>query len=243
MAYTPPNTFTDGQVLSADNLKANDDALKIYLHEGIVSGDLKTSAWVQARHIQAPVLDSITGVQHGVTGIQGSQWDGGALVRCQFGTALLTGKRYGTTEPTQDESWVAVPQTTFSIQLHKTSPAPKVIFHWWMESNNGPDNGTRSQGANAYMWVTEDVRSPSTSNEVVPGYAQEVVNNHKNWASASVGNPPGGPAYPYTLLGYGNMSGTKVYETTQKISVGLVHWSTIDRSAIINWGIALEVYY
>jgi hypothetical protein len=243
MAYTPPNTFVDGQVLSADELKANDDALKIYLHEGIVSGDLKATPWVQTRHIQAPVLDPIRGVQHGVTGIQGSQWDGGALVRCQFGTALLTGQRFATTYPSGTNSWVEIPQTTFSIGIRKASPAAKVIFHWWMESNNGPDDGGRSTGAGAYMWVTENIRDPLSAANVVPGYAQEVINNHGDFAAGTVGNPPAGPKYPYTLLGYGNMSGTKVYETTQEISVGLVHWSNIDRSAIINWGIALEVYY
>jgi hypothetical protein len=244
MAYTPPNTFVDGNVLSAGALKANDDALKVYLHEGVVTADLKNTAWVQTRHIQAPILDPITGVQHGVTGIQGSQWDGGALVRCQFGTAFLTGKRYGVTEPTTLENWAAIPQTSFTIGLRKTVPHPTVIFHWWMESNNGPDNGDRTQGAGAYMWVTENIRDSSLgTTNIVPAHAQEVVNNHKAWVTASTGNPPGGPRYPYTLLGYGNMSGTKVYKTGRDISVGLVHWSTIDRSAIINWGIALEVYY
>ena len=243
MAYPPPNTFVDGQALESGELKANDDALKVYLHEGIITADLKATAWVQSRHIQAPVLDPFTGVQHGVTGIQGSQWDGGALVRCTFGTALLTGKRYATSEPTKDASWLDIPQTTFSIGLRKTSPRATVIFHWWMESNNGPDNGNRSQGSDAYMWATEATRDPTAASNVVPWYAQETVNNHEGWASASGGNPPAGPKYPYTLLGYGNMSGTQVFTTNQDITIGLVHWSTIDRSAIINWGVALEVYY
>ena len=241
MAYTPPNTFTNGQTLSADNLKANDDALKIYLHEGIVTGDLKTSAWVQARHIQSPVLKPITGVQHGGTGIQGSQWGGGALVRAQFGTALLTGQRFGTTV-TNDEAFAVVPQTTFTIGLRKQAT---IIFHWWMESNNGPDNGNRGQGANAYMWVTEFNASGSFSTlgvkNIVQTFAQEAVNNSEGFTP--LGAPPGGPHYPYTLLGYGNMSGTKVFTTSNDLAVGLAHWSTIDRSAIINWGIALEVYY
>lgn len=241
MSYAPPSTFVDGNVLAAGALKANDDALKVYLHEGIIPADLKATAWVQSRHIQSPILDPIVGVQHGVTGIQGSQWDGGALVRCQFGTALMTGQRYATKSPSKEASWVAIPQTTFSIGLRQTVPQAKVIFHWWMESNNGPDDGARSLGTLAYMWVTENIRHPSAAGNVVPGYAQEAINNHANFTTA--GNPPAGPARPYTLLGYGNMSGTRVYETNQDISVGLVHWSMIDRSAIINWGISLEVYY
>lgn len=238
MAYSPPNTFASGQPLTAADLKGNDDALRLYLHEGVVAGDLQaTPAWVDARHIQSPVLDPITGIQHGVTGIQGSQWDGGATVRCQFGSALLTGKRYGASTT----NWVEVPQATFSLVLRRQAT---VIFHWWMESMNGPDTGPRSQGANAYMWVTEynnsGLSAGTALKNVTQSYAEEVVNNHQGFTTD---NPPAGAYYPYQHLGYGNMAGVKVFTATDNLAVGLAHLSTIDRSAIINWGVALEVYY
>jgi len=237
MAYTPPNVFANGNEFTAGDVKENDDALRIYLHEGVVAGDLlNSSAWVQTRHVQAPVLDAITGVQHGVTGYQGSQWDGGALVRCQFGSAFLTGKRYGNTA---DSSFEVVPQTTFGVDLRRTAT---VIFHWWMESLNGPDDGPRSLGANAYMWVTEYTTTDGTGvgiKNVVQSYAEEAQNAQTFQAN----NPPGGPAVPYSIRGYGNMSGVKVFTATNKLAVGLAHLSTIDRSAIINWGVSLEVYY
>jgi hypothetical protein len=236
MAYSPPFTFSAGQVLPAASLKGNDDALRLYLHEGIVAGDIRTSPWVDARHVQSPVLDPITGIQHGVTGIQGSQWGGGALVRCQFGSAFLTAKRYGTSS----SSWEVVPQTTFGIDLRR---AAKVVFHWWMESMNGPDNGPRSKGADAYMWVNEYVSGGLLSGtgalSVTNSFGQEVINNHEGWETAV----PGGAQYPYSLLGYGNMSGTKVFSATDRLAVGLAHLSTIDRSAIVNWGVSLEVFY
>lgn len=238
MSYTPPNVFADGTPLLAADVKENDDALRVYLHEGVVAGDLLNTAWVQTRHVQAPVIDAFSGVQHGVTGFQGSQWDGGALVRCQFGSAFLTGKRYGATV---EDNWEVVPQTAFTLDLRRTAT---VIFHWWMESMNGPDNGPRSLGADAYMWVTEytagGLLAGTGVKSVVPTYAEEVVNNHLGWTA---NNPPAGPETPYSILGYGNMSGVKVFSGTNKLAVGLAHLSTIDRSAIINWGIALEVYY
>jgi hypothetical protein len=149
MAYTPPNSFTNNTSFVASAVKANDDALKIYLHEGIVGADLLNSAWVETRHVQAPVIDAFSGVQHGITGYQGAQWDGGTTVRAQFGSAFLTGKRYGANTT---DNWEVVPQTCFSLDLRRQAT---VIFHWWMESVNGPDNGERTLGNDAYMWVTE----------------------------------------------------------------------------------------
>jgi hypothetical protein len=238
MPYIPPNTFTTGQPIEAGDVKGNDDALKVYLHESVVTGDLRATPWVQTRHIQAPVLEPMTGIQHGVSGIQGSQWDGGALVRCQFVSAMLTGKRYGASA----ETFEIIPQTTFSIGLRQTAT---VLFHWWMESNNGPDNGTRSFGANAYMWVCEYNAGGALAGTGVKSITQihalEAVNNSEGFTLA--GNPPSGPDYPYTLLGYGNMSGTKLYSGTDNLAVGLAGLSLIDRSAIINWGVYIEAYY
>ena len=244
MAYTPPHTFVDGNALVASQVKGNDDALKVYLHENVVAGDLVASNWVDTEHIQAPVVDSFAGVQHGVTGFQGSQWEGGALVRCQFGSALLTGRRYGAT--TDSDSWAVIPQTTFGLGLRKTAT---IIFHWWMESNNGPDKGPGNGGAAAHMWVSEysasGLLAGTGSKIIVPTYSQECVQHYQGFALTSLGYniKTSGALLPYTLLGYGNMSGTSVFSATDNLAVGLAHLSTIDRSAIINWGIALEVYY
>ncbi len=238
MPYVQPNAYVDGQPFSAADTKGNDDALKVYLHEGVVRGDLRPTKWVDTHHIQAPIYEAIPGVQHGVSGLQGSQWAGGSLVRCQFVTALTTGKRYGAST----ETWDVIPQTCFSIGLRK--PAT-VLLHWWMESNNGPDNGARSSGVNAYMWVNEyssgGLLTGTGARSIVNVHAQEVIQNHQGWTNI---NPPAGPSWPYTLLGYGNMSGTKVWNNlSDNLAVGLAGLSTIDRSAIINWGIYLEAYY
>ena len=240
MAYTPPHTFVDGNALNASQVKGNDDALKVYLHENVVAGDLVASNWVDTEHIQAPVVDSFAGVQHGVTGFQGSQWEGGALIRCQFGSSFLTGAT------SSDDSWSIIPQTTFSLGLRKSST---IIFHWWMESNNGPDTRPGGLGSGAYMYVSEYSASGLLAGtglkSVIKQHSQECVQNYSGFASTTAGfsQKTSGALRPYTLIGYGNMSGTQVMTAADNLTVGLVHLSTIDRSAIINWGIALEVYY
>jgi len=45
MAYTKPNNFTDGSVLSASDLDGNDQALKKYINQGIIAADLKDNAF------------------------------------------------------------------------------------------------------------------------------------------------------------------------------------------------------
>jgi hypothetical protein len=237
MAYSKPNSFTNGQPLTGTALKGNDDALKVYLHEGVIAGDLKATPWIETRHIQPPILEPITGIQHGVTGVQGSQWTGGVAVKAQFATAFLTAARSGTTN---QDSWEIVPQTTMQFTLRRNA---LVMFHWWMESNNGPDNSAASPGADGYLWVSEyssgGLASGTGKKSIVQSSATECVQNHQGWIS----NPPGGPLYPYTLLGYGNMAGTQIFPRSSDVCVGLAHLSLIDRSAIINWGVHIEAYY
>lgn len=237
MAYAKPNTFADGNPLTATDIKGNDDALKVYLHDGVVAGDLKNAAWIETRHIQPPILEPIPGIQHGITGVQGSQSRTGAVVRCQFATSFLTAGRSGTTN---QESWAVIPQTTMQFTLRKSA---RVLFHWWMESNNGPDNAAASAGADAYLWVSEydagGLLAGTGKKSVVQTYATECIQNYKVWQT----NPPAGPAYPYTIVGYGNMAGTKLFSKSDTVVVGLAHLSLIDRSAIINWGVTIEAYY
>lgn len=236
MAYSKPVTFSAAQPLNAADVKTNDDALKVYLHEGVAAGDLENTPWIETRHVQQPVIDSITQVQHGVTGFQGSQWDGGVLARCTFGTAFLTGKRYDASLGNIE----IIPQTTFSVDLRR--PAT-VLFHWWMESMNGPDNGPRSLGSNAYLYVTEynssGLIAGTGAKSSTSAYMSESVNNHAGWQA----NPPGAAAEPYVMQGYGNSSGTKLLNTSGALTLGLCHVTNIDRCAILNWGVTIEAYY
>lgn len=236
MAYSKPNTFTNGQPLKASDVKGNDDALKVYLHQGVTGSDLLNSQWIQTKHIQQPVLDLMTGVQHGITGFQGSQWDGGAFVRCQFGTGFLTGKRYNASLGTNE----VIPQTAMGFDLRR--PAT-VIFHWWMETVNGPDTGDRSPGTDAYLYVGDYTSGGLLAGLGVRSTVPEFFSESPQRNGGFAPNFPGGSAEPYVLQGYGNLSGTKVMQSSGALAVGLLHVSTIDRCAILNWGLSLEVYY
>lgn len=236
MAYNAPNTIPANSPLQASAIKGNDDALKVYLHEGVDPGDLRQTPWIQTRHIQKPVVDAISSVQHGITGFQGSQWDGGVLARATFGTGFLTGKRYNATLGNIE----IIPQTTFTLDLRKQAV---VVFHWWIEGNNGPDNGSRTAGNNAYIYITEYNSSGLLAGTGIKGttsaYMSESVQNYNGWQV----NPPGGPAEPYVCQGYNNSGGTKVLNTSGSLTVGLCHVTNIDRCVCLNWGVTIEAYY
>ena len=46
MAFTPPNTFVDGSIVTAADMQGNDQALRVYLHRGIVAGDFEATKWI-----------------------------------------------------------------------------------------------------------------------------------------------------------------------------------------------------
>jgi hypothetical protein len=83
MPYSPPNTFTTKLV--ASEFSGNSDALRVYLHEGIPTGDIAAADQFQTRHIVGPPLyDPTSGIQHGVTGHQGGLVSTSSLTRLTF---------------------------------------------------------------------------------------------------------------------------------------------------------------
>ena len=73
MAFSP-TSFPASSPLLATTMLENDDKLRKYLHEGIVSGDLQSgSAWVDTKHVQPPRIDPVRNVQHGATGHLGGR--------------------------------------------------------------------------------------------------------------------------------------------------------------------------
>jgi len=232
MAYTPPNSFSAGTALTSSNIQGNVDALRVYLHEGVVPADLRNAQFIDGRHVQPPLYDPIRGLQHGVTGYQGGQWSGGAAVRVTFATSALTGRRY-----TGASKFEVLPGTAFSLDIR--APAT-CLFHYWFELEAGPDDGARGPGTDErYTYVAPYVGDVGL---VISSASLETVNNYNGWAATS---PPAGAQNPHTWIGYGQHDGVHLHTSTgpQRYTVGLAALSFIDRTAILNWGVAVEVTY
>ena len=232
MAFTPPNTFTGATTLTSSAMSGNLDALKVYLHDGVVAGDLLVGKFIDSRHVLTPEYDAIQGLQNGVSGMQGGQWSGGASVRVTFSTSMLTGRRY-----TGSQSWAAVPGTAFKLELRA---AATCLFHWFVEVEAGPDDGSRGPGTDArYAYFAPYVGNLSL---ISTSQSQEVVNNYNGWEAAATAK---GAQQPYTYIGWGNLDGVHLHTTTgpQMLTVGLGTHSNIDRVAVLNWGVAVEITY
>lgn len=234
MAYTPPNTFAPNTVINSLEVQGNSDALRVYLHDGIVAADLRASRWADTRHVQSPVVDSYLGLQHGVTGWQGGQDSGGPLVRASFSTSYMTGGKYGSIE------WVAVPQTAIRLSVRRPM---QVLFHYRWELIAGPDNAPND----APRIPDQDERlvtvAPYVGNILLPSLAsaQDTVNNHRGWGGGSTFSP----ANPYNIVGWGSHTGTilQTYNSVGTTAFGLCSYSEVDRVAFLNWSVQIEGYY
>lgn len=236
MAYAKPNTFADGTTLTAADVQGNVDALRVYLHNGIVQPDLTASQFITTRHIQPPTYSALEGLQHGVTGYQGGQWSG-SLVRLQFATSYTAGNGRNTA----NGEWTRVPNTAFAIDIRRSA---NILFHWQIEVEAGPDDVPQVSGrTNAiddrHAFFAPYFGAPDDTKRFID--AQEVQNNIDGFRSSS----PFGPSKPYTVCnGYGQRSGVLAKSgITGTPTFGLCAWSQIDRSAVVNWSIALEVWY
>jgi len=237
MAYTPPNTFVTNTTLVAADVQENVDDLRIYLHEDIIAGDLASAKIVNTRHIQPPYLIPYTNLLHGVSGYQGGQQSPGMLTRITFCTKFLCGNGMLDVLPSD---WQIVPSTSFKINIRK---ACTVVFHWWCDIYGGPDTST---GANTF---TQDTRfyyiTPFVSSV---GFPQKPIGQWGRNATTGFNTtlPAGSAEIPYTVnAGYHQRAGTFMNTTTAgtEYTIGLCTYSAIDRVAVFNWSIALEVFY
>jgi hypothetical protein len=188
--------------------------------------------------VQPPSFDALTGLQHGVTGYQGGQWSG-ALVNLQFVTSYLNGAGRNSSLG----EWARLPNTSFELDLRRNAT---VLLHWSVEMEGGPDDIAQVSGrtpaiADRYAFVAPYIGTLDAAGRN-PLDAQEVKNNADGFRSAA----PYGPDRPYTVAnGYGRRTGVLAAERNAgtKTPVGLCFWSQVDRSAVLNWSVSLEVWY
>ncbi len=246
MSFSPPNSFSAGTVLTAANLEGNNEALRVYLHGAIAAGDVETAQWIDTRHIQPPINDPFSGLQHGVSGHQGGQWSGGSIARLTFATKYLTGQgAQGST------AWHRIPNTAFTLSLR--SPA-FVLYHYSYEVEVGPDCSTAGGQvaiADRQIWIAPY----DLAGDVQPGFVlSSNTQQASNQPSAAFGTNPIGAPIPYTTgRGYAQVSGTKIIDGSGgsetfarpvgQFTIGLCAYSTVDRAAIINWSVAVETHY
>ena len=236
MSFSPPNTFSDGTVCTSAALEGNFQALRVYLHGGIVSGDVEAAQWIDTRHIQPPRYEPFSGVQHGVSGHQGGNDSG--LVRLTFCTKYLSGQ--GRTE---SQSFHLIPGTAITIDARRACTA---VFHYWYELEAGPDESTAGgqvgTAEERQAWIAPYVNDPDTAYTAYRGHAQEVANVQnivQMWAGSL------GPRFPYTVNGgYQSRDGVLVHSAINgRTTFGLASHSQIDRVAVVNWGVAIETFY
>ena len=229
-----PSTYVDGTVLTAAALEGDLSALRVYLHRGIASGDIATD-WIEPRHVQSPVLDPWTNIQHGVTGHVGAQTSP-PDVRLQFATKFLSGNGFQSADNVHQ-----LPGTAFTLDVRR---AARCLFHWWFELEAGNDNSTAGYQlaeADREVWVFPYVGNPSTAIGSHSHRAQETMNAKFNI----------GATYPIGLLqtvvqggGYGAKQLTMMHEApVGRVTAGLAAHSAIDRVGVLSWGVTIETYY
>lgn len=236
MAFVAPNVFVANTTLTSAALEGNFEALRVYLHNGVVAGDIEASKWIQTRHLQPPELLPYQGLQHGLSGYQGGQSAGGVDIRLCFATKFLTGQGR-----TAANTFVALPNAAFQLDVRR---AAKFLFHYWWEWETGPDDSTAGYQvaqAERLVWLAPWIGTLPTAFTGYRDRAQE-TRNAEDTLSTSF---PAGALRTYTQSGgYDAKQGCIAHETTAGVvTFGLATHSQVDRVGIVNWGVAVEGFY
>lgn len=240
MAFAP-TSFPSGGTLLASTMKANDDALRQYLHEGIVTGDMQSSpAWVNTRHVSPPVIDPIRNMQHGVTGhLGGRVFEPGRWY-------TMTGASFTRRGRSEDNAiWAEVPNTALTINLRGAST---MVLHYHITAYVGPENPASDNRRVTIAPYARPAASPFHDSQVYEHGGLPIRQNvgHSTTGAAATFRSLGGPELPYNVSGYGQRSGQMLFTTSAidgEFHVGLAHWSITPVALITSWAVCLEGYY
>jgi hypothetical protein len=136
--------------------------------------------------------------------------------------------------------WQLLPNTSFKVDIRR---AAHVLYHWYIDVEAGPDDIPYTAGRNYPVVDRLSYFAPYVGNVSAkkPDRAQPVGNHREGWR----GTAPIGATRSYTVCaGYGQRDGT-LYEAASvgTKTVGLCSYSQVDRTGVINWGVAIEVFY
>ena len=249
MAYAPA-AFPVGGVLQASTMQQNDDDLRKYLHEGVVSGDLQAApAWVDTQHVQPPRIDPVRNMQHGVTGHLGGK------VYRPGEWFTMTGASFTRNGRSEDNPvWSEVPSTAVTVNLRGATSA---VFHYHLTAFVCPDTATtgvadllkRVYFAPYFRYAG----TPFSDSAVHEEGSVEVRNNVGDSANPAdrggFSAIRGGPAGSYNCSGYGQRTGayyTSIAASnnrTNEVHFGLAHWSLAHTSLVTSWAVCVEAYY
>ena len=252
MAYAP-TAFVAGATLDAQDMRNNDDGLRTYLHMDIVGADLKTSDWIDTRHVQPPDQLPKRNIQSGATGLAG-----GRLIRPFERSTFTTYTETGLNRKDNVAVWENVPETGMTLPLAANAT---IVFHWHVAGIVGPDTTNTSspsggtpvvgnQDKRVYiapylMKFDEDLDNSTVDKKSLV----EIRQNIGGFRPISGSDERGGAAEPYHWTGYGQRSGvmiqsfTAVIDEPNVVHVGLAHWSLVQRAMLLNWSVSVEVYY
>ncbi len=243
-----PVSFPSGATLASSTMRQNDDGLRKYLHEGIVSGDLQsTPAWVDSKHVQPPRVDPVRNMQHGVTGHLGGRVYRPGEWFTMTGASFTRNGRSET-----NPVWSEVPNTAVTLNLRGAS---HVVFHYHLTAFIGPDTVTTGVAdllKRVYFAPYFRTAESSFSDAAVHvDGAVEVRANVGDGSSNREGfnTTRSGPAGSYNCSGYGQRSGSFYKNVpvsnnrTNEVHFGLAHWSLAHVGLVTSWAVCAEAYY
>ena len=217
MPYTPSKIWANGDVLNASDVQNNLDGFKTYNHS-VPSGDIKTTQWVDTKHIMPGVIDAQTTVTNNCSGMFGGQQHSWQTLNYSFLT------RWNTTRSAATSRYLVVPETSFTINLGK--PA-SMFYQWWMQVESRDDGYTDGL---SYIYAVDD--SVSNSTHIFPEQSQATL--------------IGGAAFNtgVNISGVRSTTGFLTNEgTSLSFAIGLKGRSENGQCMIMSWGISLEVFY
>lgn len=233
MAYTPINTFTNGTILEAADIRENNDELQAYLSTGIAVSDLATDNWVDTKHI---MRGTFSPYENKMLFVSGSNTVQSYYVPNDPPSYL---SKYNTKRQSSATNYPRsfIPQTSMYIEIPRDSSLVLIEYDVWTASD---DSGSGSYNMSEFniAWKATDLTLDDINNNAgiqgrTLGYATEERDSTAitgGWAQRALSRP---------YHGFFVVDGVDAGIYT----AALIGRSEYPKCALFSWQMSIEVWY
>lgn len=132
MSYSKPHNFVDGNVLDADNIEDNDNALKVYENQNILANDYKDNAF-STEEFQLGDYQPITNEYCFATGIATGNYTKGTQVKQAYWTSTI---KKGRLTDNDLPMWTALYHTAPAVYMERPG---KILITFGGDSKSAPN--------------------------------------------------------------------------------------------------------
>jgi hypothetical protein len=231
VAFVPPKTWVDGDVVLASDTQGSVDDLRAYMAQLEASAVRSDKAWIETNHIMRGYYEPIINRAHFISGVFGGHVH-------TYPAGMFTYTSHYTGGVLGSSARAHVPKTTVDIEVSRPMT---LFFQWWAFPFMRPDGDGSAGSTNIYIYLDDpETGSQSSSRKKFIGLDITAATSLVTGELEVPSDVSKRPLQSYMAGGFH----LRTITSPGTYSMGLSTMTdSIAKTQLVAWGVSFEGFY